>query len=131
MKLRIRWVASLLMLFLLCLPAAANAGGTGFALEGQRVSPSPCAASPRRAGGNSIGFIVGATAAPFESEPSTGLLLVIGLGLIGGASLIGAKAGRSEAAEERENADEKAIFSRPAVSLYRKPAPTMHISTKA
>lgn len=127
MRLKMTWVALLFTLAQLCLPAAARASGTDFRLAGEKVSLSSCATSAHRVGTNSLETIVGATAGPFETEPSTGLLLVIGLGLIG-ASLIGVKMGLAGAVEEQENKGEMTIFPRPARSFYGERTPTMHMS---
>jgi hypothetical protein len=54
-------------------------------------------------------------------EPATGLLVLIGLGLIAGASLIGGKRVCSGAAEEGENSGDTAI--------YGPHKPTLGIST--
>lgn len=128
MLLKMTCVVLLLMLGLLCLPIAARAAGAGIRLAGERGNPSSCAGSVLGVCGSSLGFMAGALAGFFETEPSTGLLLVIGLGLIGGSSLIGLKMGRARAVEEPENAVETAIFPRPARNLYGKRPPTMDMS---
>ena len=127
MRVKMRWVALLFMLAQLCWPTAARATGTDFRLAGEKGSLSFCTTSAHRVGTDSLETIVGATAGRFETEPSTGLLLMIGLGLIG-ASLIGVKMGRAGAVEEQVNKEEMAIFPRPARSFYGERTPTMHMS---
>jgi hypothetical protein len=130
MRLKMTRVALRFMLAQLCLPAAALAGSTDFRLAGERGGPSICASSAHRMDRNSLEMIVGVSAVPFESEPSTGFLLVIGLGLIGGASLIGMKIGRDGTVNEQENAGETAISPRSARSLYGQRMPTIHIAKR-
>lgn len=127
MRVKMRWVALLFMLAQLCWPAAARATGTDFRLAGEKGSLSFCATSAHRVGRVNLETIVGATVSPLETEPSTGLLLVVGLGLIG-ASLIGVKMGRAGTVEEQENKEEMAIFPRPVRSFYGERTPTMNMS---
>lgn len=128
MRMKMKWVALFSMLAQLCLPAAARAASTDFRLPGERGSSSLCARSAHRVGRYSLKSIVGGMAGAFETEPSTGLLLVIGLGLIGGSSLIGVKMGRAGADGEQENAGETAISPRPARNFYGERTATMHMS---
>jgi hypothetical protein len=124
-------VALLCALVLLCLPAVASADSTdfGFVAAGGDSHFSSCIT--RRAVGNRAELVVAATAGPSATEQSTGLLLLIGLGLIGGASLIDVKIRRSGSAPEAENAGETAILSRPTWSQREPRAPSsIRISIK-
>lgn len=118
MRLKMKRVALLFTTFLLCLPAAVRASGKDFSLAGEREISSYCTSSAGRVRENSVKIISMATAGPFETEPSTGLLFVVGLGLIGAASLISVKMKSAGSVEEGEDAGETAILSSPTRSLY-------------
>ena len=121
---RLKQAASLCALILLCLPAAARANATrsSFAGRGEGSSNSPSIV--RGVAGNSVDLRDAETGGPFTTKQSTGLLLLIGLGLIAGGSLIGRKMGRSDSVEEVENAGETAI-PRCQPSSSRPRTPTM------
>jgi hypothetical protein len=117
MRSKMKRVALLFTAFLLFLPVAVCAGGTDSSLAGEKGS-SPCISCAGGVRGSSVNIIARATTGPFDSEPSTALLLVVGLGLIGAASLIGLKMRRAGSVEEGEDAGESAILSRPTRSFY-------------
>lgn len=95
-------------LILLCLPAMARAEGTDFSLADEGGGSSLSANSVQRAGRHRAELIV-ATAGTIASEPSTGLLLLLGVGLIGAASLIRLKIKGSDSVDGVENTGEIAI----------------------
>jgi len=109
---RLKQAASLCALILLCLPAAARANATGSCFAGRGEGSFNSARIVHRFAGNSMDLRDAETGGPLTTEQSTGLLLLIGLGLIAGASLIGGKMGRSDSTEEVENAGETAISRR-------------------
>lgn len=114
-------VAVLCALVLLCLPAAVCAYSKPFSHS-----------VARRVVGNSTDSIVGATVDSSATEQSIGPLLLIGLALIGGASLISVKIGRSGSAVEAESTEETTILlsstrsprAASAPSIMRTPAKT-------
>jgi hypothetical protein len=129
---RLKWVAMLWALILLCLPPAGRADRADFADAGRGASFS--ATIGRTVVENSAGLISRATAGPFATEPSTGLLLLIGIGLIIGASLIALKMGRSDAVEEGEDPHGMTVHSSPARNFYgpSKPViPRMSMKSKS
>jgi hypothetical protein len=121
---RLKQAASLCALILLCLPAAARANAIRSSLAGRGEGSSNSASIVHGVAGNSVDLRDAETGGPFTTEQSSGLLLLIGLGLIAGASLIGGKMGRSDSAEEVENAGETAS-SRCQPSSSRPRTPTM------
>lgn len=96
-------VALLCALVLLFLPAAVCAGS----------KPST---GNRRVIGVSADSLVKPTVDSSATEQSIAPLLLVGLALIGGASLIGVKIGRSGSVGEAESTGETAIRSRPTRS---------------
>ena len=129
---RLERIALLCMLILLSLSGAEPADCQNFSLAGAGGSSSFSVSIALRAVGNSTNSIETPAAGSFLTEWSTGLLLLIGLGLIGGASLIGTKITPSSSADEVENTGETAIFSRPTWSPYEPPTPSItRMSTTA
>ena len=129
---RLKWIAMLWALILLCLPPADRADRADFADAGQGASFSATVASTVVE--KSEGLISTATAGPFATEPSTGLLLLTGIGLIVGASLIALKMGRSDSVEEGEDTQGMAVHSSPARNLHgpSKPViPRMSMKSKS
>lgn len=96
-------------LILLCVPAMARAEGTDFSLADEGGGSSLSANTAQRAVRHRADLIVAATAGPLASEPSTGLLLLLGVGLIGAASLIRLKIKGSDSVDGVENTGEIAI----------------------
>lgn len=94
--------ALLCALVLLCLPTAVCAHSKPFSGS---IPPSVVE--------RSADSIARPTADSSATEQSIAPLLLIGLALIGGASLIGVKIGRSGSADEAENSEETANLSRP------------------
>jgi|SRR5215471_3061621 len=122
----------LLWTLILCLLAAARANGTEFGFAGEGDGPSSSASAAPRAVGNSAHLIEAATAGSSATEPSTELLLLIGLALIGGASLIGEKIGSCGSSDEGENTGQTAILSRPTWIPHEPRTPSItRISTNA
>lgn len=119
---RVKLVALIGELILLCLPAAtcANAMGTTFAGAGKGSTLS--ASIARKGLGNHAVLIVAGTAASSNLEPSAGLLLLIGLGLIAGASFIGKKMPHSSPVDQAEDSEET---TGQAWSFYGLRAPTI------
>ena len=129
---RLERIALLCMLILLCLSGEEPAYCQNFSLAGAGGGSSFSASIALRAVGNSANLIETGAAGSFLTERSTGLLLLIGLALIGGASLIGTKIAPSSSADEAENTGETAIFSRPTWSPYEPPTPSItRVSKKA
>jgi len=129
---RLRWIALLSTLILLRLPAAACANGTDFSFAVARGGLSFSTSIARRPAGTSAHLIEAVTAGSSATEPSTGLLLLIGLGLIGGASLLGLKIRHCASAEEAENTGETATLQRPAWTGHEQRTPSItRMSTKA
>ena len=109
LKSRLKQMESLWALILLCLPAVACADNTDFSLANAGGGSSFSADIAQRVVRDRADLIVAATAGPLASEPSTGLLLLLGVGLIGAASLIGLKIKRSDAVDGVVNTGEIAI----------------------
>lgn len=129
---RLERIALLCMLILLCLSGAEPAECQNFSLAGTGGGASFSASIALRAVGNSANLIERAAAGSFLTEWSTGMLLIIGLALIGGASLIGTKIAPGSSADEAENTGETAIFSRPTWSPCEPHTPSItRMSTKA
>ena len=103
---RAKRVALIGELILLCLPAAAraNAMSATFASAGKGSSFS--ASIARKAVRNRAAVSFAATAASSNLEPSAGLLLLMGLGLIAGASFIGKKMPHSSSVDQAEDSVE-------------------------
>jgi hypothetical protein len=122
---RLKFLVLMCAPILLCLPAAApaNAARSFFACSAEGSSFS--ASITHKVGRNSADLSDAETSGPFTAEQSTELLLLIGVGLIAGASLIGVKLGRSDSVEEVENSGEAAILSKPARSFYGSSTSTM------
>jgi hypothetical protein len=121
---RLKQAASLCALILFCLPAAARANATRSSFAGRGEGSSNSASIVHGVAGKSVDLRDAKTGGSFTTEQSTGLLLLIGLGLIAGASLISRKMGRSDSVEEVENAGETAI-PRCQPSSSRPRTPTM------
>jgi len=117
---RLKRVAMLWALILLLSPAG-RANRAVFAHAGRGASFS--AAISGTVVEHSAGLISTATAGPFATEPSTGLLLIIGIGLIGGASLIALKTGRSASVEETEDTQGMTVNSSLARNFYEQSRP--------
>src|SRR5215467_2844540 len=113
---RSKRAAMLCVLILSCLPAAVSAQCTESRRACARGGLSSTVAEVRAVAENSADLTRAATAGPYVTEPSTGLLLLIGLGLIAGASLIAGKISNSDSVEDVENQGETAILARPASS---------------
>lgn len=109
LKPRLKRMELLWALILLYLPAVASVEGTDFSLADAGGGSSLSADIAQRAVRHRADLIVAATAGPLVSEPSTGLLLLLGVGLIGAASLIRLKTERSDSAEGVGNTGEIAI----------------------
>lgn len=111
-------VALLCALILLALPAVARANATSSPSAAAREGSSFSANSVHKVVGNSADLTDAEAGGPFTSEQSTELLLLLGLGLIAGASLIGGKIGRSDSIEEVESSGQAALLSRPTRGFY-------------
>lgn len=98
-------------LILLCLPAMARAEGTDFSLADAGGGSSFTADIAQRVVRDRADLTAAATTGPLASEPSTGLLLLLGVGLIGAASLIRLKIERSDPVDGVENTGETAILA--------------------
>lgn len=109
LKPRLKRMELLWALILLCLPAVARADDTDFSLVDAEGGSSLSADTAQRAVRHRADLIVAATASPLASEPSTGLLLLLGVGLIGAASLIRLKIKGSDSVDGVENTGEIAI----------------------
>ena len=121
---RLKRIAPLCILISLFLPAAVRANFTRSSFAGVEGSLSFSASIAHRVDGNSGNLRDAEMSGPFSAEQSTGLLLLIGFGLIAGASLIGGKIGRSDSVEEVEHSGETAILSRPTRSFHAPRTPT-------
>ena len=127
---RLKWIAMLWALILLCLPPADRADRADSADAGRGASFSATIANTDVE--DSAGLISAATTGPFATEPSTGLLLLTGIGLIVGASLIALKMGRSDSVEEGEDTQGMAVHSSPARNFYGSSKPvTPRMSMKS
>ena len=122
---RLERIALFCILILLSSSGAQPADRQNFSLADAGGGSSFSAGIALRAVGNSANLIETAVAGSFLTEWSTGLLLLIGLALIGGASLIGTKIAPCSSADEAENTGETAIFSRPTWSPYEPPTPSI------
>jgi hypothetical protein len=122
---RLKPVALLCTLISLCLPAAARANATRSSFAHVEGGLSFSVRIAHGIVGNSGNLRDAEMGGPFSTEQSTGLLLLIGFGLIAGASLIGGKIGRSDSVEEVEHSGETAILSRPTRRFYGTRTPTM------
>lgn len=106
---RLKRMELLWALILLCLPAVARADDADFSLADAGAGSSLSADIAQRAVRHPADLIVAATAGPLASEPSAGLLLLLGVGLIGAASLVRLKTERSDSVEGVGNTGEIAI----------------------